>query len=99
MDIEIVIKGGVEISKFYPKKYAAFEEALLKLVLDEFPGVSGCHLASELTPRHKKEEAARERLKQEKFNQTLIEVLADPEVQELFRVKTAEPSTKEVAHV
>lgn len=55
MDIEIVIKGGVELSKFYPEKYAAFEESLIKMVLDEFPGVSGCHLGSEVTPRHAKE--------------------------------------------
>ena len=85
MDIEIVIKGGVELSEWYPEKYAAFEEKILKMVLDEFPGVSGCHLSSELTPRHAKEEAIREKIKQKEFNQTLIKVLAKPEVQELIR--------------
>lgn len=85
MDLEIIIKGGVELKEWYPKIYEAFEEKIIKLALDEFPGVGGVFLSSELTPRHAQEEADREKIKQEKFNQILIKVLTEPELLEQIR--------------
>ena len=85
MDIEIVIKGGVELSEWYPKKYEVFERKINDMIAEMFPGVGGWIISPELTDRHQEEEAAREQIKQKEFNRTLIKVLAKPEVQEMIR--------------
>lgn len=91
MDIDIIIKGGEELSKFYPKNYEKFVEKVGDLILDMFPGVGGWGISSELTDRHKAEEAKREQREQERFEEMLIRVLESPEGQEILRQRiTAE---------
>ena len=82
MDIDIVIKGGQELSEFYPKNYEAFEKEIGNLILKMFPGVGGWCISPRLTDRHQAEKEQREKAEQEHFNQILIRVLEEPEIKE-----------------
>ena len=74
-DIEIIIKGGEELSEFYPKNYEKFEKKIGESIVEMFPGVGCWFISSELTDRHKAEEKEREQKRKEQFKQTLISVL------------------------
>ena len=93
MDIDIVIKGGEELSKFYPKNYEAFEKEIGDLILKRFPGVGGWFISPRLTDKHQAEEERREQIRQEKFKQTLIRVLDKyPEIREKIQAIRAVPA-------
>ena len=81
IDIDIIIKGGSELSEMYPKEYERFVEELSEKVMDLFPVVGGCFTGSRLTDRHKAEEEAREKVRDQKFKTELIEILKEPEIQ------------------
>ena len=94
MDIDIVIKGGQELSEFYPKNYEAFEKEIGNLILKMFPGVGGWCISPRLTERHQAEKEQREEAEQEHFKQILIRVLdKHPELQEKIRSIRAEPAS------
>jgi hypothetical protein len=90
MDIDIVIKGGQELSEFYPKNYEAFEKKISEMIVEMFPGVGGWWISPVLTDRHQAEEEQREKIGQEHFKQTLIRVLNKyPELLEKIRAEPA----------
>ena len=90
MDIEIIIKGGEELSEFYPKNYEAFQKKIGELILDAFPGVGGWCFSSKLTDRHQAEEQKREQIRDENFKQTLIRVFDKPEFQDKLHKMASE---------
>jgi hypothetical protein len=75
MDIEIIVKGGEELSEWYPKNYEKFEKKISDLISEMFPGVGGWCISPELTDRHQGEKEQREKVRQEHFKQTLFSVL------------------------
>jgi hypothetical protein len=89
MELDITIKGGVELKKFYPAEYEAFMSELSEKIMDTFPGVDGFSIGSELTDRHKADEEGRERIRKEEFGQTLTKVLKEPEFQQILRAHVA----------
>jgi hypothetical protein len=100
MDIDIIIKGGEELSEYYPKNYEAFQEKISDLIVEMFPGVGGWCLSSELTERHQAEKKKREEIQAREFKETFLRLLdEDAEVRELFQGKAASSAAEEVAHV
>jgi hypothetical protein len=85
VDIDIIIKGGEELSEFYPKNYEKFEEKISDLISEMFPGVGGWEISPELTDRHQAEKKDREQKRQEEFKKTLISILKEPELLEKIR--------------
>ena len=63
MDIEIIIKGAVELKEFYPKKYEVFVEQVGELILNAFPGVSGWSIEEEMTRNRYEQEKKRKQIK------------------------------------
>ena len=93
MDIEIIIKGGEELSEFYPRNYERFNEKINDLITEMFPGVNGWIVSSVLTDRHQAEKDNRERLREEEFKQTLIRIFEEPGFKEEFWAKVATSET------
>jgi len=91
MDIEIIIKGGEELSEFYPKNYKAFEKKISEMILEMFPGVGGWWISPELTDKHQTEENKRQQIRQQKYKETLLKVLREPGVRDLIHSKVAVP--------
>jgi hypothetical protein len=89
MDLDIRIVGGIELSKFYPEEFKAFEEKISDMALDAFPGLDGCWVGSELTRQLKAESEKREQMQDEQSKRALIEVLKEPEFQEILRARVA----------
>jgi hypothetical protein len=87
MEIDIRVKGGIELSKFYPDEYEKFEEKIGDLIIEMFPGVDGFFMGKELTDRHKAEEEKREQIREKEFKETLIRVLESPEGREILRAR------------
>jgi len=90
MDIEIVIKGGEELSEFYPKNYEVFCKKINELIGEMFPGVGGWWISSVLTDRHQAEKQERERMRDEEIKNALIEVFKEPEFQDLLQKQISE---------
>jgi hypothetical protein len=86
MYIEIVIKGGQELSEFYPKKYKVFEKKLIKLTeMFPYPGVDGLGISPQLTDHHQNEKDEREKLRDKRYEQEILRALDDPEVRKMIR--------------
>ncbi len=85
MDLEIIIKGGVELQQFYPKKYEAFQEKIEQMIMDTFPGVMGYSIGSEPTAYHQAQQQRREDKEEEALKQALIDVFKEPEVQAMLQ--------------
>jgi len=81
MDIEIIIKGGTELSELCPKKYDVLEEKIGQMFLKTFPSVGCCLVIPELTTIGEK----RRKKEQEERKQILKDILMEPEIQELIR--------------
>ncbi len=85
MEIEIIIKGGEELSKINKKKYYAMGDKIIALVMDGFPQVQGV-IISPITNGWTPEKREKALKKQEqKIKQDLIEILKEPEF--LERIK------------
>jgi carbohydrate-binding DOMON domain-containing protein len=91
MDIEIIIEGGEELSKMYPKHYEKFLEMIGDIINDLFPGVGGYSVASELTKNHQAEKKEREQLQQQRDKELLDKILQEPEFKEKIQAILAAP--------
>jgi len=89
MELEIIIKGGDKLSRYYPKKYEEFEDKVGEMILDFFPGVEGYIFGSEMSHKDRYNEEQRMKKQDEVFKQHLIEVLEKPEFQEKMRERLA----------
>lgn len=90
MEINIIIKGGVELEKFYPKKYETFMKDLPEMVMQAFPGVDGCLIDTKLTDRHKAEQEKREAMRREELKQEISLLMEDPVFLEKMRNRFVE---------
>ena len=90
MDIEIIIKGAVELKEFYPKKYEVFVEQVGELILNAFPGVSGWSIEEEMTRNRYEQEKKRKQMRDEEITKAIIEVLKEPEFQDLLQKQVSE---------
>ena len=93
MDIEIIIKGGEELSEFYPKNYERFNEKINELIGEMFPGVGGWIVSPVLTDKHQAEKDEREGLREEQVKQALIRIFERPGFKEEFWGKVATTET------
>jgi hypothetical protein len=89
MEINIIIKGGEELEKFYPKGYESFLNNLTEMVLEAFPGVDGCLLDTEPTDRHKAEKDRREAMRKEELKMDFASLIEDPAFLEKIRALIA----------
>ena len=100
MEIEIVIKGGEELSEYYPKNYEKFQKMIGDNIHDLFPGVGVYSIASELTENHQAEKKEREQLQEQRDKELLVKILQEPEFHEKIQaIRAAAPASEEVAHV
>jgi len=91
MDIEIIIKGGVELSESNPKKYAALEEKITEMFM-KFPEVGSVMTSREKWWMAQRSEQARQKARDQEFKTALIKVLQDPEIREkIVKVQAATP--------
>ena len=85
MDLDIVIKGGIDLKKIDPARYEAFEEKLGELVLDTFPEVGGCFQSPEPGCLRSKDAKTPEQIRRDEIIRALSEVLKEPEFQGMLR--------------
>jgi len=89
MEVEVIIKGGDKLSRYYPKKYEEFEDKMGEMILDFFPGVEGYIFGSEMNNEDRAHAEAREKLQEKRLERDLIEILKKPEMQALLKEKLA----------
>lgn len=93
-EIDIEIKGGEDLWEISLKKYDVLVKKINDMILETFPEVDCCVIGScfetdAARKKREKQEKAVELRRQEKVKKELIEILKEPESQELMGDRVA----------